>query len=155
MLQLTEMVDHDKTAMRLLGLADAAACAQLHDQSFDRPWSHESFARLLPQDGVFGYCFGVAKMSGFILCRLVAEEAEILTIAVAPEYRQRGLGRRLVLAAQEYCLENGVKELFLEVAEQNEPALALYRQLGFYFIGKRPKYYGDQAGLTMRLSLGA
>ncbi len=140
--------------LRPLQLRDAAALAHLHGQSFERPWSVDSFRDLLPQAGVFGYGYEEHALCGFILCRRVAEEAEILTIAVRPENRRSGLGYGLVAAAQEECRTQGIQQFFLEVAEANQPALALYRKLGFSLAGKRPNYYGDQAGLTMRLDLG-
>jgi ribosomal-protein-alanine N-acetyltransferase len=146
----------DRTApFRPLNSSDAPALAQLHAQSFGRPWSVDSFRDLLPQAGVFGYAYDALGMGGFILCRRVAEEAEILTIAVAPDNRRAGLGYALVRVAQDHCREKGIERLFLEVAEDNQPALALYLKLGFSFIGKRPNYYRTQAGLTMRLDLGA
>jgi ribosomal-protein-alanine N-acetyltransferase len=145
----------DGTAqLRPLDLSDAGALAQVHAQSFERAWSVDSFHDLLPQAGVFGYGYEAVILNGFILCRHVAEEAEILTVAVRPDQRRTGLGFGLVCAALDHCRKQGIERFFLEVAENNQPAVALYLKLGFSFIGKRPNYYGAQAGLTMQLDLG-
>ncbi len=78
---------------------------------------------------------------GFILCRVVADEAEILTLAVRSEARRRGLARALVDAANEAARLRGATRLFLEVAEDNTAAIELYRRSGFASVGRRRRYY--------------
>jgi ribosomal-protein-alanine N-acetyltransferase len=98
---------------------------------------------------------------GFILARTLAGEAEILTLAVAPLARRRGLAKRLVEAAIVQSLAAGADSLFLEVAADNAPAIALYVGAGFETVGRRRGYYASPGGgaaqdaLVMRLTLNS
>ena len=122
--------------------SDAALLAALHAAAFPRPWKEEEFARLLAQPGVWALAAG---SEGFILLRRAADEAEILTLAVAPDARRRGRGRALVEATQ------GEYALFLEVAEGNAAAIGLYRACGFREISRRKAYYANgENALVMR-----
>lgn len=116
---------------------DPEALATLHATSFDRGWSATTFADLLKQPGVLA----ITGSDGFILFRVVADEAEILTLAVRPEGRGRGQGGRLTREAAAAAAEAGARRLFLEVAEDNVAARALYRRAGFEVFGGRPRYY--------------
>lgn len=112
--------------------------ADIHATAFEAPWTAAAFADLLGQTGVFGLATGA---DGFILCRVVADEAEILTLAVRPEARRRGLARALVHAANDAAKVRGSTRLFLEVAEDNTAAIELYRSAGFSSVGRRRGYY--------------
>jgi ribosomal-protein-alanine N-acetyltransferase len=81
-----------------------------------------------------------------VLVRLAADEAEILTLAVAPEARRRGRARALLKAAQAHAAAGGARRLVLEVAEDNAPARALYAAAGFGPVGRRRGYYDRAAG---------
>lgn len=118
------------------------ALADLHSEAFDAPWSASAFAELLGQSGVILE----GATDGFILIRAVADEAEILTLAVRPSARRQGLGARLVRAAAERAAAAGAVRMFLEVAEDNGPARALYGALGFEPAGRRPRYYSRADG---------
>lgn len=120
----------------------AAALAALHAQAFAAPWSAAEFADLLSQPGVL---LGL-EPDGFVLVRVVLDEAEILTLAVAPAARRRGLGRRLVERASATAAQAGSTRLFLEVAEDNAAARALYDGVGFAVIGRRKAYYARPDG---------
>lgn len=113
------------------------ALADLHAEAFDAPWSASAFADLLGQAGVLLE----GGTDGFILIRAVADEAEILTLAVRPPARRQGLGAHLVRAAIERAAAAGAIRMFLEVAEDNGPGRALYGALGFEPAGRRPRYY--------------
>lgn len=133
----------------------ARALAALHAEAFDAPWSAEAFADLLGQTGVVLE----GEKDGFILIRAVADEVEILTLAVRPSARRQGLGGRLVEAASRRATELGATRLFLEVAEDNAPARGLYGSLGFEAAGRRRRYYPRADGpaadaLILVLSLG-
>ena len=123
----------------------AERLAALHATAFDRPWDAAAFEDLLGQDGVVL----LEQTGGFILIRAVADEAEILTLAVEPRARRRGVGRALVEAAAEAALAMGAHRLHLEVAEDNAAALALYRAAGFVQAGRRPGYYARSGGPTV------
>ncbi|AQR63281.1 ribosomal-protein-alanine acetyltransferase [Brevundimonas sp. LM2] len=120
----------------------AEALAALHAEAFDSPWSASAFAGLLGQPGVLLR----AETDGFVLVQLAADEAEILTLAVRPSARRRGTGSRLVAAVSDRAFDLGARRLFLEVAEDNAPARALYAALGFEPAGRRPCYYARSDG---------
>ena len=88
-----------------------------------------------------------AKQNAFILYRLAADEAEILTLATRPAARKQGLAKALVKAAASRLRALGAKSLFLEVASDNYAAQALYRNAGFKQAGRRKAYY-EREGQT-------
>lgn len=118
------------------------ALAALHAEAFDAPWSAEAFAGLLAQPGMILE----TDPSGFILVRVVVDEAEILTLAVRPSARRQGIGGRLVTAAAARARAAGAERLFLEAAEDNRAARALYAGSGFTFSGRRRGYYAREDG---------
>jgi ribosomal-protein-alanine N-acetyltransferase len=134
-------------------VTEASELAALHATAFDAPWKAGEIAQLLAGPGVFV----VAEPDGFILIRVVADEAEILTLAVRPEARGAGLGGRLVGQGAVRAVQAGARRLFLEVAEDNTTARALYARAGFAQIGRRKGYYdgGRIDALVLGLDLGA
>ncbi|HYC98924.1 GNAT family N-acetyltransferase [Brevundimonas sp.] len=124
----------------------AARLAAIHAAAFagphDAPWSEAAFTALLEQPGVFP----VEATDGFILMRTVADEAEILTLAVRPAARRAGLGGRLVGEGVRAAAARGAVRVFLEVAEDNAAARALYARAGFTEAGRRPGYYAGADG---------
>jgi len=86
------------------------------------------------------------QLRGFVLARLAADEAEILTIAVDPTVRGKGVGRALLAAILRQAASAGARTMFLEVDQDNAPALALYRRLGFIKVGERTGYYRRKDG---------
>ncbi len=146
-----------------LARSHGAALAMLHREDFIRPWTGDEFSDLLAQKTVFGFAAfetgkGRAGPVGFVLARLAAGEAEILTVAVSRAHRRQGLGRQLMDAVLRRLHAQRAEALFLEVDETNAPAIALYRRLGFREVGKRPAYYqaGDNrkaSALVMRRDL--
>ncbi|MFZ2101666.1 MAG: ribosomal protein S18-alanine N-acetyltransferase [Oricola sp.] len=146
-----------------LDASHAHPMADLHRETFTRPWTDGEFHDLLSQDTVFGFTvrelrWGKVRVLGFVLARAAAGEAEILTIAVAPEWQGHGLGRKLMDAVLSKSHRDRVESVFLEVDETNKPAVALYRRLGFFEVGGRPDYYRDRSGrlsaaLVMRRDL--
>ncbi|WEK40597.1 MAG: ribosomal protein S18-alanine N-acetyltransferase [Candidatus Brevundimonas colombiensis] len=128
-----------------------ARLAALHAEAFAAPWNEAEIADLLQQAGVFA----VEEADGFILIRVVLDEAEILTLAVRPEARRVGLGGRLVGHGALRAAQAGAVRLFLEVAEDNVAARALYQRAGFAQIGRRKAYYAaPTGGRTDALVLG-
>ncbi|MFC7703838.1 ribosomal protein S18-alanine N-acetyltransferase [Plastorhodobacter daqingensis] len=121
------------------------ALAGLHARCFTlpRPWSRTEFADLLTSPHVFL----LSKNEGFALGRAIAGEAELLTIAVAPEKRRTGLGRSLLQQFEAAALARGAEALFLEVACDNLAALQLYATAGFAQTGRRRGYYRTPEGV--------
>lgn len=121
--------------------AHALIAGALHRASFEIPWSDEEFAKLLEQPGVAGLMWTGTQPQGFILIRAVADEAEILTLAVAPEHRRRGVAAQLLEEACRMLRAGGTHRLFLEVADDNAAARGLYEKYGFAATGRRARYY--------------
>jgi Fur family ferric uptake transcriptional regulator len=140
--------------MILAALVESDALAALHALAFDDPWSGADIATLLNSPGVFALAAREADvLGGFILCRVVADEAEILTIATDPAYRRQGIARALLEAAAQAAAAGGAETLFLEVAADNAAALGLYRGAGFTPAGRRKGYYSRGPGAIDALVL--
>jgi ribosomal-protein-alanine N-acetyltransferase len=126
---------------------DAAALAALHAASFHRAWSETEFAALLAERNVVAHRASMGRTPvGFILSRIAAGEAEILSVAVSAVRRGKGLGRQLLDLHLRQLAGLGVQTVFLEVAEDNSSARALYRRAGFRDVGRREGYYGAGKG---------
>lgn len=134
------------TGLIRLEPAHARLASALHATSFPAPWSEADFAQLLAQPGVAGLLWRADAPQGFILIRAVADEAEILTIAVAPEYRRQGAAIALLDEACRWLQAGGTQRLFLEVAADNTAAVTLYARYGFTQSGRRPGYYARGPG---------
>ncbi|MDQ2065929.1 ribosomal protein S18-alanine N-acetyltransferase [Xinfangfangia sp. CPCC 101601] len=119
------------------------ALAALHQSCFQTPppWSAADFASLTADPLVFLLTEGEA---GFLLGRAVAGEAELLTLAVAPDSRRLGLGRKLVAAFLTTAGTRGAEQAFLEVSAENPAAIALYESQGFQTAGRRRGYYAAE-----------
>jgi [ribosomal protein S18]-alanine N-acetyltransferase len=134
--------------------------ARLHSQGFYLPWTDGSFYTFLNQPDNFGIIVRRVGENtpaiGFVLARVIADEAEILTIVVDQKQQGKGLGMGLMTVLLRKLHELDIKSLFLEVDEQNNAAIGLYKRLGFEIIAKRPSYYetahGRSDALVMQLT---
>lgn len=138
---------------------DGMAIALLHGENFEAAWDEETIQGFIASDLVLVSTRHDALM-GFIIVRHLFDEAEILSLCVQKAARQNGLGSALVSAACDLIVKLGVQKLFLEVAEDNNNALTLYRRAGFSQIGTRKGYYVRRAGppidaIIMSISLDA
>ena len=138
---------------------EARALAAVHAAAFDHAWSAAEIAALIDGPGGFALLVEDEAPAGFILCRAIAGEAEILTLAVDLPARRRGLARALVEAAAGAAQMAGADVMFLEVAHDNLPAIGLYEAAGFARTGLRKAYYDRGAApaadaLVMRRDLG-
>jgi ribosomal-protein-alanine N-acetyltransferase len=128
-------------------IRDAAAIAVLHGASFRRGWSDGEIERLLIERNTVCHRATVGRtLCGFILSRLAAGEAEILSVAVTQARRGRGLARALLNLHLRRLAGLGASAVFLEVDEDNEPARRLYSRAGFREVGRRPAYYQKATG---------
>ena len=135
---------------------DAAAIAALHAASFRRGWAEDEVYALLADKAVIGHRAMVRRaMVGFVISRVAADEAEILSLAIAPAWRGRGLSRPLLDFHMRALAGRAVCAIFLEVDEHNAPALRLYGGAGFRQVGQRRGYYaGSASALILRRDLG-
>ena len=122
--------------------AHVAQIAQLEKQCFSDPWSENSVASELNNRlSLWLVALDGATVAGYIGSQSVGDEADMMNVAVHPDYRRRGIARELVMGLVAALGEKGVHSLVLEVRASNAPAIALYEQLGFIQVGRRPNYY--------------
>jgi len=136
----------------------AEVLGALHARAFDKPWTVAEIAKLMENSAVFALISrNGATMQGFVMAWAAAGDAELLTVAVAPEARRKGVGASLVTSAGVAALVRGAVSMHLEVAEDNTAARALYAKLGYQEAGRRSAYYGGPAGsvdaIVMRRTL--
>ncbi|HEV7911594.1 MAG TPA: ribosomal protein S18-alanine N-acetyltransferase [Methylocella sp.] len=130
--------------IRPIGAERSAECAAIHATSFAYPWQEADFDQLFVAAGTFADGAIEAKeehLAGFVLSRVTADEAEILTIAVAPQWRRRGIATSLLAPHLSGLAASRVNRLFLEVDVENTAARALYANFGFEQAGERKPYY--------------
>jgi ribosomal-protein-alanine N-acetyltransferase len=137
-------------AVTRAGPHDASSMAAIHRVCFSNSWDIATMEKFVASPDALCLLGSVADSSGvvvggFLIARKAADEAEILTLCVAPACRNSGLGRALLDAAVTALREAGAKILFLEVADGNEAALKLYRSLGAISVGRRERYYESGA----------
>jgi ribosomal-protein-alanine N-acetyltransferase len=134
---------------------DAEEFAALHAVAFRRGWSAEEFERLLIEPNVVAdRAMSGARLAGFVISRSATEQAEILSVAVAPPHRGRGLARKLLDVHLRRLAAYGISSVFLEVDERNVSARRLYAGLRFREVGRRESYYvetGTEAGAALVL----
>lgn len=142
---------------------DLPRLAEIHARSFSHPWDADELARLRGQRGASVLLarrtspYGTRTPLGLLILRMAADEAEVLTLAVDPRHRGRGIGKRLMQEGMFRLYGDRCKSLFLEVDAANEAALLLYRSLGFQQVGERKGYYraseAEGTALVMRVDL--
>ncbi len=133
--------------------AHAAGMALLHASAFPprERWGADAFELQLGLPGAFGW---IAPAGGMILARTMADEAEVLTLAVDPVAQRQGIGRALLEHGMATAHQRGAQAVFLEVAASNAPAQALYAASGFAAVGRRSGYYpGGGDALVLRRTL--
>lgn len=146
--------------IRPMRIDDLEQVCYIDRQSFTLPWpdnaySHElkdnPAARLwVAEDIQFS---GDPKIVGIIVMWLVLDEAHIATLAVHPDFRREGIGKRLLVVALQAAIQNGARQALLEVRANNQAAQALYQQFGFEVVGRRPRYYRDNQEDALLMTL--
>lgn len=118
---------------------------KLHRACFpNKPWSAADFADLKKSG-----CDIIASQNGFIVWRVVADQAEIITIGVHPDARRGGIATAMLVLAETDAKKRGATKMFLEVADNNRPARAMYEHNGYKQINIRPKYYDGIDAILM------
>lgn len=156
---LSGLWSSDQAVVEPASPRDAATLARIHGASFHRGWGEDEFERMLSEKNTLVHRLRMGrKIAGFSVSRLGADEAEILSIAVAESYRGQGLSSGLLLTHLGHLAGRGVRTVFLEVEENNQPARRLYQRAGFGVVGRRERYYQQSGGdalnaLVMRRDL--
>ncbi|MBN1324654.1 MAG: ribosomal protein S18-alanine N-acetyltransferase [Alphaproteobacteria bacterium] len=126
-----------------------AKLEELHKICFPhKSWSAVDFSDLKKSG-----CEIIGSDNGFIVWRVVMDEAEIITIGVRPDFRKTGMAAAMLTIAENEIKKSNVKKIFLEVAENNIPARKLYEKNGYKQIGIRPKYYDGIDAILMEKRL--
>ena len=121
---------------------DVPAIAELETLCFSDPWSQNSIASEL--DNRLSYWLVAEdndRIIGYVGSQSVLDGADMMNLAVATQYRRRGIAKQLVCSLVEKLRERSVSKLTLEVRASNLPAISLYESLGFVQVGRRPNYY--------------
>lgn len=135
--------------------ADLDAVMAIEDASFPTPWSRSMFEEEFGReysDTMVATPYGGEGLAGYAVCWAVAGESHLLNIAVAPEWRGRGVARRLLAECIRRGARAGSRHIHLEVRTGNDDAIRLYRGCGFAFMGIRKGYYTDTGEDAILLS---
>jgi len=144
---LAELWGSPAAVVEPASLRDAPALGRIHGASFHRGWGEGEFEGMLSERNTLVHRLRVGrKIVGFSVSRQAADEAEILSIAVAASHRGRGLSGKLLLTHLGHLAGRGVRTVFLEVEENNPPARRLYERAGFAVVGRRERYYRQSGG---------
>lgn len=122
----------------------AQALAEIHRKCFEVYWDEKAFLDLI----LLPTSVGLVCDKGFILCSKVLDEAEILTVCVLPDSRRQGIASSLLSQMADELKKQGIKNLFLDVDEQNKSAISLYEKNGFLFVSRRKGYYHTKNGVS-------
>lgn len=146
-----------------LRASDIEIVAKLHARCFYDAWAPPMLRQVMGMPGAFGYVArrpAYGSVIGFALGRVVADECELLSLGVEPDFRSQGIGGQLLSASMSRAMAEKARWFFLEVAEDNKSALRLYRNYGLTGVGQRLDYYENADGsrtnaYTMRCALPA
>jgi ribosomal-protein-alanine N-acetyltransferase len=137
------------TSLRPMVAADVPEVAALERRAFSDPWSERALAEeleLADRRYVVACAEGIVGYGGSMI---LGDEAHVLTLAVDPVRRRRGIATRLLLWLIDEAVGSGVHHLTLEVRVSNEAARGLYERFGFTAAGRRRRYYRDEDALIM------
>ena len=128
--------------IRMMVPDDVPVIAEIEKECFSRPWSERNFFDSLNlEEAVFLVATEKTTVSGYVGCYLSFDEAEITNVAVKAAARRRGYAKQLLAELEKTVYVRGVRCIFLEVRRSNEPAISLYREMGYVTIGERPGFY--------------
>lgn len=136
-------------SLSALSPADIDPIVQIESRSFGWPWGRLSFESEADSPGAGSWVVrtpgpaGAQQVVAYVFFRLIADEVHIFRIAVASEWRRRGIGARLVAECLDSAIQRGARVALLEVRPSSTEALALYRKFGFRVVATRPGYYSD------------
>jgi|688.fasta_scaffold166063_2 ribosomal-protein-alanine N-acetyltransferase len=140
--------------LRRASVSDLDQLMTIETESYSEPFSRDVFAEFLNDDSCI--CVIAERdqhIIGYALAAVNLQLSQLLSIAVAPQFRSTGVARQLLAGVMDYCRSSGAENIRLEVRSANVAARRLYDAMGFSLIGLRNKYYGDDDALVMRADL--
>ncbi|MBQ6173677.1 MAG: ribosomal protein S18-alanine N-acetyltransferase [Clostridia bacterium] len=131
--------------IRRMTMEDLDAVLAIEEACFARPWTRADYEGELTRNRAARYLVAVedGRIAGFAGAWIILDESHITNIAVAEEFRRRGIGHEMTLALLQYLSNLGAVYTTLEVRESNAAAQGLYTGLGFIRVGRRKRYYED------------
>lgn len=133
--------------MLAVGRSHAKALSELHKGCFSKGWSHLEFESFFEREGVFAAIAYQGKLPvGFVLCWLIEDQCDLLSMGVLPDYRRDGVGVMLLQYAMENAARLGAAAMVLEVNIRNEAAQTLYESYEFEKFSVRKDYYNNADG---------
>jgi len=142
----------------LMNGSHVEAIAEIEKLCFSDPWSINSISTELDNRLSLWYvAMDGDTLAGYVGSQTVLGSADMMNLAVHPDYRRQGIGMGLICALVDGLVQKGANCLLLEVRESNQPAIDLYEKMGFYKVGRRPGYYRNpkEAACIMRKELDA
>lgn len=146
--------------LRRMRRADVPEVFALEQRIFPTPWTQKSYEFELERNPASEQWVieasseaDEAQVVAYSVCWMLGDEMHIANIAVAPRFRRKGLGRRLLAHVLNRAAEKGLQSATLEVRASNQAALVLYARFGFVEIGRRPRYYSDNHEDALLLQL--
>ncbi len=144
MRKLNSQAEQRELQLRPMKTADLGEIVVLENECQLSSWGVTGYqAELLNQSAVLLTAIVHHEIVGFFSGRMLADEFEIYTIAVAEQFRRQGFGAKILIAALEIAKTSGAKNAYLEVRAANEPAENMYEQAGFVLTGRRRDYYSE------------
>ena len=135
----------DELIIRSADKNDVGTMARMDEVCFTVPWSEQSFSDEINQNKLARYLIAeiAGKIAGYTGLWIILDEGHITNVAVHPDYRRRGIARKLVSSLIEAAHTEGARSYTLEVRASNDSAISLYQSLGFKVSGIRKEYYED------------
>lgn len=137
--------------IRRMSLKDLTAVLEIERANFPQPWTRRHFLTELERRDASLPLVAVidSQIVGYSVCWFIADEMQIATVSVHPQYHGQRIGETLLRKSLEEAHARGCRRAFLEVRRSNRAAIHLYQRLGFHPIGSRPRFYGDEDALLM------
>lgn len=138
------MNHREAVTIRSMTVDDIPAVIEIERLSFTTPWTSHAFRlEMKNRLAVYRVALMVGKVAAYGGMWLILDEAHVTNVAVHPDYRGHGLGQRIMEALIREARDRNLRHMTLEVRAGNEPAISLYKKLGFRMAGIRPGYYQD------------
>jgi ribosomal-protein-alanine N-acetyltransferase len=137
------MTDTPAAWLALAGESDLESVLAMERRVFSHPWTADHFRHDLVHGDVLVLRSAAGDLLAYAVCRVVWDELQVLNLAVSPDHRRRGLGRRLLRLVLRLGVQRGAEVALLEVRQGNTSARCLYEAEGFRLAGQRRGYYRD------------